>query len=44
MINVYGFEMKEAFEIQEFLLALMQINPKQRVSARDALNLKWMQF
>ena len=42
MIKYYNYSEEEATEISEFLLPMLKIKPDKRISAFDALKLKWL--
>jgi hypothetical protein len=39
-----NFDEKDALEIEEFLKPMLEYNPKKRISAQNALKLKWLQI
>ena len=38
----FSFEEKEAGDIEEFLLPMLEFDPKKRIDARTALKSKWL--
>jgi len=41
-MKYYNYSEEEATEISEFLLPMLTIKPDKRISAFDALKLKWL--
>ena len=42
LIHDFNFEVKDAEEIQEFLLPMLEYDPKKRIDAKQALESKWL--
>jgi len=42
LIKEYDWDQQEAYEIEEFLLPMLNYNPKKRVQAREALEHPWL--
>ena len=42
LMKYYNYPEEEATEISEFLLPMLTIKPEKRISAFDALKLKWL--
>lgn len=42
LISDYDIPEKEAFAIEDFLLPMLEYDPKKRISAREALKHPWL--
>jgi len=42
LIHDFSFDEKEAAEIEEFLMPMLEFDPKKRIDARTALQSKWL--
>lgn len=42
LIEKYHFDKEEAFQIADFLLPMLEIDPMKRIKARDALKSAWL--
>lgn len=42
LIDEYDFDEKDALAIEDFLLPMLEYEPKKRISAKDALKHPWL--